>query len=184
MKDRERQSERGGGAEREGDTESKTGSRLWPVSTELDVGLKLTNHEIMTWAEVGHSTDWATQVPLLIFVLTANFVDKVEWSLQKKKKIRQFYSPAENLQAFPIVFRIKNKIITISFRALSGLAFVYFSNAICCYSFTHKVSFTVDFWQFVCKPSCFLFEAILFTWGHSAPTILHSYFLFILHVSA
>ena len=32
------------GAEREGDTESKAGSRL----TEPKLGLKLTNHEIMT----------------------------------------------------------------------------------------------------------------------------------------
>ena len=38
----------GGGAEREGDTESKAGSRFRAVSTEPDVGLKLTNHEIMT----------------------------------------------------------------------------------------------------------------------------------------
>ena len=55
---------RGGeGAEREGDTESETGSRFWAVSTELEVGLELTSQEIMTWAEVGRSTDWATQVP-------------------------------------------------------------------------------------------------------------------------
>ena len=27
-------------------------SRLWDVSTELNVGLELTNHEIMTWAEI------------------------------------------------------------------------------------------------------------------------------------
>ena len=33
----------GGGAEREGDTESETGSRLLAVSTEPDAGLKLTN---------------------------------------------------------------------------------------------------------------------------------------------
>ena len=38
----------GGGAEREGDTESEAGSRLLAVSTEPDVGLKPTNHEIMT----------------------------------------------------------------------------------------------------------------------------------------
>ena len=37
-----------GGAEREGDTESEEGSRLWAVSTEPDVGLKLTDSEIMT----------------------------------------------------------------------------------------------------------------------------------------
>ena len=62
--DTERQSMSGGGAEREGDTESKAGSRLWALSTEPDAGLELTNREIMTWAEVGCSTDWATQVPL------------------------------------------------------------------------------------------------------------------------
>ena len=38
----------GGGAEREGDTESDAGSRLRAVSTEPDVGLKLTNGEILT----------------------------------------------------------------------------------------------------------------------------------------
>ena len=52
-----------GGAEREGDTESQAGSRLWDVSTEPDAGLELTSREIMTWAEVRSSTDWATQEP-------------------------------------------------------------------------------------------------------------------------
>ena len=37
-----------GGAEREGDTESKGGSRLWAVSTEPNTGLEPMNHEIMT----------------------------------------------------------------------------------------------------------------------------------------
>ena len=41
---RQRQSMNGGGAEREGDTESEAGS----VSTEPDAGLKLTDCEIMT----------------------------------------------------------------------------------------------------------------------------------------
>ena len=36
--DRERQSMNGGGAEREGGTESEAGSRLWVVSTEPDMG--------------------------------------------------------------------------------------------------------------------------------------------------
>ena len=54
-----------GGAERkrERQTESEAGSRLWAVSTDPDVGLKPTDCEIMTWAEVGCSTDWATQAP-------------------------------------------------------------------------------------------------------------------------
>ena len=56
----EREAEREvGRAEREGDTESEAGSRLWAVSTEPDVGLKLTDSEIMTWAEVGCLIDWA-----------------------------------------------------------------------------------------------------------------------------
>ena len=38
----------GGGAEREGDTEFQTGSRLRAVGTEPDVGLELTDREIMT----------------------------------------------------------------------------------------------------------------------------------------
>ena len=54
----------GEGAEREGGTESETGSRLWAISPEPDAGLELTNREIMIWAEVGRLTDWATQAPL------------------------------------------------------------------------------------------------------------------------
>ena len=51
----------GRGAEREGDTESEAGSRLWAVGTEPDAGLELPDREIMTWAEVGCLSDWATQ---------------------------------------------------------------------------------------------------------------------------
>ena len=36
-----------GGAEREGDTDSEAGSRLLAISTEPDVELELTSHEIM-----------------------------------------------------------------------------------------------------------------------------------------
>ena len=48
--ERERQRQRAsrGGAEREGDTESETGSRLRAVSTEPDAGLELVNREVMT----------------------------------------------------------------------------------------------------------------------------------------
>ena len=45
---REGQSTSGGGTEREGDTETEAGPRLQAVSTEPDVGLRLTNHEIVT----------------------------------------------------------------------------------------------------------------------------------------
>ena len=47
--DRERQSMNGGGAEREGDTESETGSRLQAISPEPDAGLELPDREIVTW---------------------------------------------------------------------------------------------------------------------------------------
>ena len=53
----------GGGGETEGDPESEAGSRLWAVSTEPNTGLELTSYENKTWAKVGRSTDWATQVP-------------------------------------------------------------------------------------------------------------------------
>ena len=38
----------GGGAEREGDTESEAGSRLQAANTEPNAGLEPTNLEIMT----------------------------------------------------------------------------------------------------------------------------------------
>ena len=53
----------GGGAEREGDTESETGSRLRAISPEPDAGLELMDREIVTRAEVGRLTDGATQAP-------------------------------------------------------------------------------------------------------------------------
>ena len=46
-----------GQGQREGDTESKAGSRLRAVSVEPDAGLEPTDCEIMTRAKVGHSTD-------------------------------------------------------------------------------------------------------------------------------
>lgn len=75
---RERQSMSRGGAEREGDTECEAGSRLWAVSTEPDAGLELTSCEIMTWAEVGCSTDWAAQALLVFpFLISSFFVVEI-----------------------------------------------------------------------------------------------------------
>ena len=48
MTERDRQSMSGGGAEKEGDKESKAGPRHRAVSTEPDPGLELINCEIMT----------------------------------------------------------------------------------------------------------------------------------------
>ena len=61
----ERQSTSRGGTEKEKDTESEAGSRLWAVSTEPYMRLELTNHENMTRAEEGRLTDWAIQAPLI-----------------------------------------------------------------------------------------------------------------------
>ena len=53
-----------GEGQRERETsESQAGSRLWTDSTKPDTRLELTTCEIMTWAEVGCLTDWATQAP-------------------------------------------------------------------------------------------------------------------------
>ena len=82
--DRERQSMSRGGAEREGDTESKAGSRLWAVSTEPDAGLEPTDCEIMTWAKVGCSTDWATQAPPLKCFLKFFFKFIYFWETEYK----------------------------------------------------------------------------------------------------
>ena len=61
--ERERERMQAMEGQRERETESEAGSRLWAVSTEPDAGLEPTNRDIMTWAKVGHSSDWATQVP-------------------------------------------------------------------------------------------------------------------------
>ena len=61
-------------SERDGQTEWEQGrgrqrarhriwSRLRAVSTEPNVGLEPINREIMAWAKVGCSTDWAPQAP-------------------------------------------------------------------------------------------------------------------------
>ena len=55
-----------GEGQREREIQYEAGSRLWAVSTEPEVGPEPTNSEIMTWAEVGHLTDWATQAPLAL----------------------------------------------------------------------------------------------------------------------
>ena len=60
---RERDIMSGGGAEKEGDTESRAGSRPSAVSTEPEAGLELLDRKIMTWAEALRLTDGATRSP-------------------------------------------------------------------------------------------------------------------------
>ena len=70
-----------GGAEREGDTESEAGSKLWAVSTEPDAGLELVNREILTWAKVGRLTEWATPAPLYLIFLRMNPLTSHNWQV-------------------------------------------------------------------------------------------------------
>ena len=67
---------RGRKREREVDTESKADSRLWAVSTEPHVGLELTDGKIMTCAEVGCLTAWATQAPHTPYLLSTQISQK------------------------------------------------------------------------------------------------------------
>ena len=67
--------EREWGKGRETHAESKAGSRLWAVSTEPHTGLELMSHEIMTWVEVGHLTNRATQTPPKLFSILTLMVD-------------------------------------------------------------------------------------------------------------
>ena len=78
------------GTESEGDTESEAGSRLQAVSTEPDAGLEFTDHEIMTRAEVGRSTDWATQVPQFFF-LSNLYTQHGAWTHNPEIESNMFY---------------------------------------------------------------------------------------------
>ena len=95
----ERDSTSKGGAEKEWDTESKADSRLWAVSTEPDVGLKPTNHEIMTWAEswllTGHLNRTLNQLshpgtPILSSFLKNSFSENtiLGWLLFSPKTLK------------------------------------------------------------------------------------------------
>ena len=61
LRERETECEQARGRER---GRHRIWSRLCAISTQPDAGLEPTSREIMTWAEVRCSTDWATQVPL------------------------------------------------------------------------------------------------------------------------
>ena len=63
LRQRETEHERGRGRER---GRHRIGNRLQAPSHQPRArrGLKLTDREIVTWAEVGRLTDWATQAPL------------------------------------------------------------------------------------------------------------------------
>ena len=81
------------GAEREGDTESEAGSRFWAVSTVPDMGLEPMDCEIMTWAEVGCTTDGDTQEPLDLLMQCCSFMPPSLgscWSLSLKPPVSEW----------------------------------------------------------------------------------------------
>ena len=103
----ERESMSRGGAEREEDTESEAGSRLWAVSTEPDAGLELTNREIMTWANVGHLTDCATQAPLLNFFLMFTYFWERETETERDNRGAERDRICSRLQALSCQHRAR-----------------------------------------------------------------------------
>ena len=89
------------GRGREGDTVSKTGSSLRAVSTEPDAGLELTNLEIMTWAEVRHLTEWATQVPLLFLMFVFERASECERGRGRERGRKNIWSRLHAVSAKP-----------------------------------------------------------------------------------
>ena len=78
-----------GRREKEGDTESEIGSRLWAVSTEFDTGLEPVDRDIMTWAKVRRSTDWATQAPHMLYWFYSLLLSFGDWETPQKGKCCQ-----------------------------------------------------------------------------------------------
>ena len=56
-----------GEGQRERESQNQKQAPGSELSAQPDAGLELTGCEIMTWAEVGRSTDWAIQAPHIYF---------------------------------------------------------------------------------------------------------------------
>ena len=110
----ERQSVSGGGAEREGDTESKAGSRLWAVSTEPSVGLELTNHEIMTGGEVGGTLNRLSHTGAPEFIFNMR---KKTWALEEER----FNLTVNNSTALAQLLRGWNELVCAEYSSFSEL---------------------------------------------------------------
>ena len=98
MTERERVHEQGRGRER---GRHRIRSKIQALSREHRAwrGLELTDCKIMTWAKVGHSTNWATQAPLYKAILKSH----------------------------PIVFSSLSQLrYSSAYRFHSGFLFVYF----------------------------------------------------------
>ena len=70
-----------------------------------DAGLELTDHEIMTWAEVGCPPDWATQAPPRSFL----FIGRVEWMAHQGWSIYHLALKEKRLSNPPLSSLIKRQ---------------------------------------------------------------------------
>ena len=86
--------------------------RLHTVSAEIDVGLELMNHEILTWTKVGRSTEWATQAPLQGFIKLQTFISYKQlnvFTLNSQNKISH-----KKPKLIELVFFIPNPCTNLS----------------------------------------------------------------------
>ena len=90
---RERQSVSRGGAEREGDTDSEAGSRLWAVSTEPNMGARTHKLWDRDLSRIRRSTNWATPVPLFYFLEKERERDRV-WAGEGQRE-RETQNPKQ-----------------------------------------------------------------------------------------
>ena len=124
---------RGRGAEREGDTESRAGSTQ----------LKPMNCEIMTQAEVGCSTDGATQVPLQFWIFECMDLFGMKWTF------------------INIVFLIQEHVRSLSLISPSVILLELESPPHKCYMFIALFIFICDIFSCCCRKKCLIFEDFL-----------------------
>ena len=84
-----------GGVETERGTEDLKRALSW--QQPVCVGLKLLDCEIMTWAAVRRSTDWATQVPQDIYLIRSFFRELLRIALTAVLAVHETWISFKNL---------------------------------------------------------------------------------------
>ena len=105
---------RGREGQRDRETQNpKRGSRLRAVSTEPDVGLELMNHEIMSWAEIGHSTSRLSHpgAPRLFICLFLSHLYTQRGAQTHNPEVKS-YMPLQPSQASLISIFLKSNNVT------------------------------------------------------------------------
>ena len=139
-----------GERQRDGDTKSETGSRLWAVSTEPYMGHQPMNFEIMNWAEVACLTNWATQAPPgvgflnWIFWVPINETNsswfKLKWEIYSKSIQMSLRIQVKNYtQAWKILEQGIGKLCRLSVLHLCK-ASLFFSHSANCFFFCNCLS--------------------------------------------